>query len=416
MRGFATNAGGRCARSIWQAIEPAPVSAVVTGPSLPPPLPLPPPVSFSNGRAVSITMVAAACALAGLCILGLISPMLVPLGLCGAGFLAVRLYARRALQPPTMAEGARLGWMTGLWLFLILAVLVAITSLSISDPNFRQVFKTWAGSPEAARLVDDPHQVSDGTSPEPGHLLRGRNAYDGARRHPRRQNHPAPTSRRLRRSYKFVLIEAQASDIGKRLDAFLHERLPQFSRSRLQSWIKSGLVLVNGAMLRSSYLLRGQDAISVTPGELPPLKAEAEDLPLNILYEDDDVVAIDKPAGLVVHAGAGHTHGTLVNALLHHFGSLSSVNGELRPGIVHRLDRDTSGVLIAARTDAAHQALALQFQTRQVEKIYLALVHGSPRPTQGRITSPISRDPLRRTRMSTRSSVGPLRLDGLSCD
>jgi 23S rRNA pseudouridine1911/1915/1917 synthase len=203
-----------------------------------------------------------------------------------------------------------------------------------------------------------------------------------------------------------VLIAAQASDIGKRLDAFLHERLPQFSRSRLQSWIKSGLVLVNGAMLRSSYLLRGQDSISVTPGELPPLKAEAENLPLSILYEDDDVVAIDKPAGLVVHAGAGHTHGTLVNALLHHFGSLSSLNGDLRPGIVHRLDRDTSGVLIAARTDAAHQALALQFQTRQVEKIYLALVHGIPRPGKGRIMSPISRDPLRRTRMSTRSGAG----------
>ena len=141
-----------------EAEEPAKVEAVVTGPSTPPPLPHPPSVSFSNGRAVSMTMVAAACALAGLCILGLISPMLVPLGLCGAGFLAVRLYARRALQPPTMAEGARLGWMTGLWLFLILAVLVAITSLSIGDPNFRAVFKTWAGSPEAARLVDNPHE------------------------------------------------------------------------------------------------------------------------------------------------------------------------------------------------------------------------------------------------------------------
>ncbi|HEX4809412.1 MAG TPA: RluA family pseudouridine synthase [Bryobacteraceae bacterium] len=203
-----------------------------------------------------------------------------------------------------------------------------------------------------------------------------------------------------------MLIEVQAKDAGKRLDAFLHEQLPQFSRSRLQSWIKSGLVRVNGSELRASYLLRGLEAISVTPGELPPLKAEAEDLPLHILYEDDDVVAIDKPAGMVVHAGAGHTKGTLVNALLHHFGTLSSINGELRPGIVHRLDRDTSGVLVAARTDAAHQALAHQFQTRQVEKIYLALVHGRPRPEQGRITSPISRDSVRRTRMSTRSGTG----------
>lgn len=203
-----------------------------------------------------------------------------------------------------------------------------------------------------------------------------------------------------------MLIEVYAGDAGKRLDSFLHERLPQFSRSRLQSWIKSGQVQVNAATLRASYLLHGQETISVTPTELPPLRAEAENLPLHILYEDDDVVAIDKPAGMVVHAGAGHAKGTLVNALLHHFGSLSSVNGDLRPGIVHRLDRDTSGVLVAARTDAAHRALAHQFQTRQVEKVYLALVHGLPRPAQGRITRPISRDPIRRTRMSTRSATG----------
>ncbi|MGC2662296.1 MAG: hypothetical protein WA324_30400 [Bryobacteraceae bacterium] len=152
----------KCARPLREddveSVEPA-VSAIPPPlPATPPPLPIGPKVSFSNGRAVSITMISAACALAALCVLGLLSPMLVPLGLCGAGFLAVRLYARRALQPPTMAEGARLGWMTGLWLFLTLAVLVAITSLSINDPNFRQVFKNWAGSPEAARLVDDPHQ------------------------------------------------------------------------------------------------------------------------------------------------------------------------------------------------------------------------------------------------------------------
>ena len=203
-----------------------------------------------------------------------------------------------------------------------------------------------------------------------------------------------------------MLIEAQAADGGKRVDTFLRERLPQFSRSRLQEWIKSGLVLVDGAKVRSSYPLRGQQTISVTPGELPPLKAEAEDLPLRILYENQDVVVIDKPAGMVVHAGAGHTKGTLVNALLHHFGSLSSLNGELRPGIVHRLDRDTSGVLVVARNNAAHQALAQQFQSRQVEKAYLALVHGHPRPAQGRITSPITRDPIRRTRMTTHLGTG----------
>jgi 23S rRNA pseudouridine1911/1915/1917 synthase len=118
------------------------------------------------------------------------------------------------------------------------------------------------------------------------------------------------------------------------------------------------------------------------------------------------VLVVDKPAGMVVHAGAGHSRGTLVNALLHHMGSLSSINGESRPGIVHRLDRETSGVLAVARTDKAHQALARQFHDREVEKVYLALVHGRMREPQGQITSPISRDPVRRTRMTARLPNG----------
>jgi 23S rRNA pseudouridine1911/1915/1917 synthase len=203
-----------------------------------------------------------------------------------------------------------------------------------------------------------------------------------------------------------VILRAEAADSGKRLDAFLHGALPEFSRSRLQSWIKSDRVRVDGQAARASYILRGGERISVTPAELAPLKAEPEELPLKILYEDADVVVVEKAAGMVVHAGAGHGRGTLVNALLHHFGALSSVNGDMRPGIVHRLDRDTSGVLVVARTDRAHQSLAAQFHDREVEKIYLALVHGRMKQPQGRIASPISRDPVRRTRMTARLGTG----------
>src|SRR6185312_880838 len=171
-------------------------------------------------------------------------------------------------------------------------------------------------------------------------------------------------------------LSSEPHDIGKRLDQLVHERLPQFSRSRIQEWIRHGRVLVNGAAQRASYQIRRDDAVEVEPAEPPPLHANAEDLPLTILYEDADVVAIDKPAGMVVHAGAGVHSGTLVNALVHRFGQLSGVGGALRPGIVHRLDRFTSGVLLVAKNDAAHRGLAAQFAGRQVEKVYLALVHG----------------------------------------
>lgn len=202
------------------------------------------------------------------------------------------------------------------------------------------------------------------------------------------------------------MLRAAVADSGKRLDSFLHEHLPEFSRSRLQSWIKESRVLVNGEAARASYLLRGTESVSVAPAELAPLSAEPEELPLKILYEDLDLVVIDKPAGMVVHAGSGHRSGTVVNALLHRFGSLSSVNGNIRPGIVHRLDKDTSGVLVVARTDRAHLALARQFHDRQVEKIYLALVHGHMKERQGRIASPIARDPVHRTRMTARLASG----------
>lgn len=203
-----------------------------------------------------------------------------------------------------------------------------------------------------------------------------------------------------------ILLRAEARDHGKRLDWFVHERLPEYSRARLQGWIKVGRVRVNGAAARSSHTLRAGEEIEVEPGSLPPLKAEPEAIPLTILYQDADVIAIDKPAGMVVHAGAGHHRGTLVNALLHHFERLSTTGGDLRPGIVHRLDRETSGVLLVARTDQAHQSLAVQFRTRKVEKTYLALVRGYISPPQGTITKRITRDPVRRTRMTTRAESG----------
>ena len=201
-------------------------------------------------------------------------------------------------------------------------------------------------------------------------------------------------------------IELSPEDSGKRLDLVLHQRLPQFSRARLQGWIKNGRVLINGSGRRSSYLVRTGDVAEVQPAEAPPLRATAEPIPLTVLYEDQDLVAIDKPAGMVVHAGAGIHSGTLVNALLDRFASLSQAAGEMRPGIVHRLDRYTSGVLLVAKTDAAHQRLAEQFASRRVEKTYLALVHGKVKMERGRIEKPIARDPRQRVRMTARLARG----------
>jgi 23S rRNA pseudouridine1911/1915/1917 synthase len=197
---------------------------------------------------------------------------------------------------------------------------------------------------------------------------------------------------------------------GMRLDHYLQACLPQFSRSRIQEWIRNGRILVNGGTAKSSYALRGGESIQVEPAEPPPLKAFAEDLPVAILYEDAAVVAVDKPAGMVVHAGAGVRSGTLVNALLHRFAHLSALGDPLRPGIVHRLDKDTSGVLLVALTDAAHRRLAAQFASRQVEKTYIALVQGSVKREHGHIDAPIERDSVRRTRMTARTGRGRIAL------
>src|SRR5512146_739959 len=201
-------------------------------------------------------------------------------------------------------------------------------------------------------------------------------------------------------------------DAGRRLDQFLASHLPDVSRARVQELIAQQKVLVNGAPAKPSLKLRGNETIDILGhAERPPLKAIAEDIPLDIVYEDDDLAVINKPAGMMVHAGAGATdddrnRGTLVNALVHRFGQLSGVGGELRPGIVHRLDKETSGLIVVAKNDFAHRQLAAQFSGRQVRKQYLALVHGWVKQEAGTISSAISRDRIRRTRMTTRRSGG----------
>jgi 23S rRNA pseudouridine1911/1915/1917 synthase len=196
------------------------------------------------------------------------------------------------------------------------------------------------------------------------------------------------------------------AESGARLDAALTRQFPEYSRARLQEWIRAERILIYGRPAKASRILKGGEIINVEPANLTPLKAEAEEIPLKILYEDDDLVAVDKPAGMVVHAGAGVHSGTLVNALLHHFAQLSRVGGDLRPGIVHRLDRFTSGVMLVAKHDRAHRALAEQFAARKTRKIYLTLVNGTVTAASGRIDKPISRDPVRRERMTTRLTEG----------
>lgn len=208
----------------------------------------------------------------------------------------------------------------------------------------------------------------------------------------------------LKSLHGFRITQAQE---GQRLDQFLAGSMPGYSRERIKSWIEEGRVRIDGLPARrASIRLRVEQSVEVEPAERKPLRAFPEDLPLSILYEDDGVVAIDKPAGLVVHAGAGQTSGTLVNALLHRFSGLSRTGDPLRPGIVHRLDKGTSGVLLVAKTDAAHQHLAAQFAARTVEKIYLALVQGQVAKDSGEIRTPIDRDPVSRIRMTTRTGKG----------
>ncbi len=189
---------------------------------------------------------------------------------------------------------------------------------------------------------------------------------------------------------------------GTRLDRWLVEQCPQLSRGRLQELITEGLILVNGAAAKASLKLRGGEQIVVEARQRLPLRAEPESIPLDILYEDDDLLIVNKPAGMSVHAGAGNSRGTLVNALLGRGQDLSRGGSQadaLRPGIVHRLDKQTSGLIIIAKNDYSHAKLAESFRTRAVRKTYIALVEGQLENRTGKIELPIGRDPVHRTRM-----------------
>jgi 23S rRNA pseudouridine1911/1915/1917 synthase len=194
----------------------------------------------------------------------------------------------------------------------------------------------------------------------------------------------------------------ESADTGIRLDQYAVRKLPGESRSQIQNWIRKGYILVNGERVKTGYLTRFNDRITLKIPELLPDQPFPEDIPLNIVYEDSHLAVLDKPAGLVCHAGAGRRSGTLVNALLHRMGRLNA-GDPVRPGIVHRLDKDTSGVMLVAKTNQAHRHLAQQFKNRQVKKEYAALVHGVPSPSSGTIDMPIGRDPKNRKKMSPRA-------------
>jgi 23S rRNA pseudouridine1911/1915/1917 synthase len=196
-----------------------------------------------------------------------------------------------------------------------------------------------------------------------------------------------------------------AAEAGERLDRVVAGHCKELSRTRAQELIEASLVLVDGHAAKGSSRVREGQRVSVEERARPPMTAEAEAIPLEVLYEDEDVIVINKAAGMTVHAGAGNPTGTLVNALLGRGQGLSQAADLLRPGIVHRLDKDTSGAIVVAKNDFAHAKVAEDFRQRVVKKTYLALVEGALGEERGRIELAISRDPLRRTRMTTRRSA-----------
>ncbi|MBC7908865.1 MAG: RluA family pseudouridine synthase [Pyrinomonadaceae bacterium] len=197
-----------------------------------------------------------------------------------------------------------------------------------------------------------------------------------------------------------LVFRVEETDAGARLDAYLAAQIEDWSRARIQRLIEDGDVLINGRTVKSSYKLRAVDVIDVELAQPPAARFEPEDIPIEVVYEDEELVVVNKPAGLVVHPGAGIASGTLANALVYHFQHLSQHAGAFRPGIVHRLDKDTSGLIVVAKTEAAHENLADQFRAREVFKSYVALVHGRVADDKGIIEQPIARDPRNRTRMA----------------
>jgi 23S rRNA pseudouridine1911/1915/1917 synthase len=188
---------------------------------------------------------------------------------------------------------------------------------------------------------------------------------------------------------------------GLRLDKYLVNCLPDLTRSRLQGLVEDGFVRVDGVMaVKSGMMLQGGESVEVRIPPPEPAGVQAEEIPLQIVFENDDLMIINKPAGMVVHPAAGHSRGTLINAALAYAPEIEGIGGEQRPGVVHRLDKDTSGLILMAKNDRAHQWLQEQFRSRQVEKTYLALVDGKPPTPQGRIEAPVGRDPSHRKQMA----------------
>ncbi len=199
---------------------------------------------------------------------------------------------------------------------------------------------------------------------------------------------------------KRIALSYPSDQSPERLDLFISHQVPELTRSAVQRLIDAGLITVNGAPPRSSLKLKGGEQILIEIPPPAPAVPEAEEIPLAILYEDSDLIVVNKPAGMSVHPGAGTTAGTLVNALLAHCDDLSGIGGEIRPGIVHRIDKDTTGVIVVAKNDRSHLELARQFKEHSIKRVYVALVYGSPKTDKGRIESAIGRHPVDRKKMS----------------
>ncbi|WP_418434320.1 RluA family pseudouridine synthase, partial [Anaerotignum lactatifermentans] len=200
---------------------------------------------------------------------------------------------------------------------------------------------------------------------------------------------------------EYFTFAAEKEDVGTRLDVFLAENMEDLSRSAVQKLVEGGHIQLNGGSVKSNYKLREKDVIDVEVPEAKEIEILPEDIPLDILYEDADVIVVNKPQGMVVHPAPGHYTGTLVNALMHHCGNeLSGINGEKRPGIVHRIDRDTSGVLMVAKNNAAHQVLAAQLAEHSITRKYNAIVFNGFKEDEGTVDQPIGRNPLDRKKMA----------------
>ena len=220
---------------------------------------------------------------------------------------------------------------------------------------------------------------------------------------PRESRHYSLLKEKIKDSF---VCTVESSEAGQRLDTFIGDRLSFCSRSHAALLIRQGFIRVNGLGCKPGHRVKFNESITVQIPAPAPVDLVAEPLPLDILYEDAELIVINKPAGMVVHPAAGHATGTLVHGILYHCPDLEGIGAEKRPGIVHRLDKDTSGILVVAKNARAHQHLSGQFKARSVQKQYLALVLGSPKAAQGRIDLPVGRHPMERKKMSTRSRRG----------